>query len=302
MRLVLPFAFLCGLAGCFINVGSSCSDGLLNSSESGIDCGGSCSPCAVGTTCFTNADCSTQLCQSGRCASVAATCNDGARNGAETDVDCGGAACSACAATKHCSVAADCASQVCTASVCTAANCTDGVRNSDETGADCGGATCPPCFTTPTGGDTFTIKANVVPAVPNDNAPLFFLQSSGVGSFQLTYATRLSTQHEVWGSIFVPGALDTDQPITCVTCSAATYVQAKSVTSPNGTRIDFYGTTLDTGSGEMNQGFYFGTNAEPIIIDLYIDGVHDKSRVYFVSQTTTQVANPTAIPFKLATH
>ena len=43
---------------------SSCTDGIKNGSETGIDCGGDCTACA--------------------------TCNDGMQNGTEIDVDCGG--------------------------------------------------------------------------------------------------------------------------------------------------------------------------------------------------------------------
>jgi hypothetical protein len=43
------------------------------------------------------------------------SCNDGVKNGQETDVDCGGT-CSACAASKHCTVASDCVTENCSAS------------------------------------------------------------------------------------------------------------------------------------------------------------------------------------------
>lgn len=52
---------------------ATCSDGIMNGTETGVDCGGSCAPCEVATT-----------------------CNDGVMNGDETGVDCGGASCSSC--------------------------------------------------------------------------------------------------------------------------------------------------------------------------------------------------------------
>ncbi len=56
-------------------VAGTCSDGIKNQDETGIDCGGAtCSPCTSG-----------------------ATCSDGIQNQDETGVDCGGASCSACA-------------------------------------------------------------------------------------------------------------------------------------------------------------------------------------------------------------
>ena len=51
---------------------SSCTDGVRNGAETGVDCGGSCAACAP-----------------------VASCTDGVRNGAETGVDCGGS-CAAC--------------------------------------------------------------------------------------------------------------------------------------------------------------------------------------------------------------
>jgi len=51
----------------------TCSDGIQNGTETGIDCGGSCSPCTV-----------------------TPTCTDGIKNGDETGVDCGGSSCAPC--------------------------------------------------------------------------------------------------------------------------------------------------------------------------------------------------------------
>lgn len=53
----------------------SCSDGIQNQDESGVDCGGVC------TACF--------------------TCSDGIQNGDETGVDCGGTNCDACIVGVH---------------------------------------------------------------------------------------------------------------------------------------------------------------------------------------------------------
>ena len=50
-----------GLGG---GTGPTCTDGMMNGTETGVDCGGSCPACA--------------------------TCSDGVRNGTETGVDCGG--------------------------------------------------------------------------------------------------------------------------------------------------------------------------------------------------------------------
>jgi hypothetical protein len=74
----------------------TCNDGIKNGSETGVDCGGNCPPCP--------------------------TCNDGIQNGSETGVDCGGN-CPACP------------------------TCSDGIQNGGETGVDCGGPNCAPCNT-----------------------------------------------------------------------------------------------------------------------------------------------------------
>lgn len=47
--------------------GPTCSDGIRNGDETGIDCGGSCPPCAVGQACTKRADCASALCVDGVC-------------------------------------------------------------------------------------------------------------------------------------------------------------------------------------------------------------------------------------------
>ena len=83
------------------NCTTTCSDGIQNGDETGVDCGGSsCPPCG-GATCsdgIQNGDETGIDCGGTYCAScVAPTCSDGIQNGTETGVDCGGS-CSACAA------------------------------------------------------------------------------------------------------------------------------------------------------------------------------------------------------------
>jgi hypothetical protein len=52
-----------------------CSDGIQNEDETGIDCGGSCTPCSTNTV---------------------ETCSDGIQNEDETGIDCGGSSCDPC--------------------------------------------------------------------------------------------------------------------------------------------------------------------------------------------------------------
>lgn len=102
----------------------TCSDGLQNGDETGVDCGGSCESCPVPETCDdgiqnqdeTGVDCG------GSCSAcpVEPTCNDGIRNQGETGVDCGGP-CGACPVPPA------------------VETCTDGIQNQDETNVDSGG-------------------------------------------------------------------------------------------------------------------------------------------------------------------
>ncbi len=76
--------------------GPTCTDGIQNGSETGVDCGGP--DCAACPTCNdgvqngneTGVDCGGPDC------AACPTCSDGVQNGNETGVDCGGPDCSAC--------------------------------------------------------------------------------------------------------------------------------------------------------------------------------------------------------------
>ncbi len=77
----------------------TCTDGIKNGDETGIDCGGSCAPCTVAPTCndgIKNGD-ETGIDCGGSCEPciVASTCTDGIKNGNETGIDCGGS-CAPC--------------------------------------------------------------------------------------------------------------------------------------------------------------------------------------------------------------
>ena len=122
---------------------AACLDGVRGGDETDVDCGGSCPPCADGRECLTGADCIDAICGTGvPKVCLAPTCSDGVRNGTETDVDCGGS-CPPCAATRYCTVDADCAGGDCFGyEPGTCVSCSDGVKDGDETDVDCGGSTC----------------------------------------------------------------------------------------------------------------------------------------------------------------
>jgi hypothetical protein len=92
---------VCGAAGCAPGGGlccqaPSCQDTLQNGAETGVDCGApGCSGCPLGTACGAGAQCATNVCAAGECATL---CADGVRDGDEGGVDCGGSerGCGAC--------------------------------------------------------------------------------------------------------------------------------------------------------------------------------------------------------------
>jgi uncharacterized protein (TIGR02145 family) len=81
---------------------ATCSDGIQNGTETGVDCGGaSCPACPIEPTCSdgiqngteTGVDCGGASCPA---CPITLTCSDGIQNGTETGIDCGGATCPAC--------------------------------------------------------------------------------------------------------------------------------------------------------------------------------------------------------------
>jgi hypothetical protein len=127
----------------------TCTDGVQNGTETGLDCGGAtCPACPAGQGCSTSTDCQSLVCvatDAGANVCLGATCSDGVKNGTETDVDCGGGTCPACSNGKACQVSSDCQSVDCVSGVCSAPSCHDGVQDGQETDVDCGGPSCAPC-------------------------------------------------------------------------------------------------------------------------------------------------------------
>jgi hypothetical protein len=81
---------------------SSCSDGIQNGNETGVDCGGpDCAPCSTCNDGIQNGSETGVDCGGPDCAPCA-TCNDGIQNGSETGVDCGGPDCAACPTNSTC--------------------------------------------------------------------------------------------------------------------------------------------------------------------------------------------------------
>ena len=132
----------------------TCTDGIQNGSETGVDCGGP--DCAACPTCDdgiqngseTGVDCGGPDC------AACPTCDDGIQNGNETGVDCGGPDCAACPTCDDGiqngnETGIDCGGRDCP-SCPVGPTCDDGIQNGNETGVDCGGPDCPSCPVDPT--------------------------------------------------------------------------------------------------------------------------------------------------------
>ncbi len=73
---------------------SSCSDGIQNGTELGVDCGGDCAACAESGC--TNQDAHNYNSNASTDDGSCETCSDGIQNGDEEEVDCGGDLCNPC--------------------------------------------------------------------------------------------------------------------------------------------------------------------------------------------------------------
>jgi hypothetical protein len=106
---------------------ASCTDAVLNGSETDVDCGGrACAPCHVGAQCDVAMDCADQICalfdgSRTQTTCIAAHCSNGKIDADETDLDCGGSECVSCPGGSGCDLHRDCeldSNLVCVAGVC----------------------------------------------------------------------------------------------------------------------------------------------------------------------------------------
>ncbi|TRX61373.1 T9SS type A sorting domain-containing protein [Fulvivirga sp. M361] len=187
----------------------TCTDGIQNGNETGIDCGGACTPCDTGTPGDCQGSCpdSHPLSLCGQCyASVAQaqsagcsevcdnsnptpTCNDGIQNGDETGIDCGGS---------------------CTACDSSSPTCSDGIQNGNETGIDCGGP-CAPCSTSGLQGNLVPGNDKILLSIGQDLKTISDYQSGGVEArgfpqmggvvSYLAFFSLLSNQFPAYGAL-----------------------------------------------------------------------------------------------------
>jgi hypothetical protein len=196
----------------------TCSDGIKNQTETGVDCGGPCGACP--------------------------TCTDGIKNGTETGVDCGGS----CAACASCSdniqnqgeTGIDCGGPC---PPCSTPSCSDGILNNGETQIDCGGPNCSACPTA-----TMTSLVDGVAWTSNVTG---FPKITHAGGIFLLNGTQLSPNGVI--SITLPSTAGSTGPfpLTSTTC----YYTNGTNTYPgvSGTlNISSWNTTTHRVTGQFN--------------------------------------------------
>ncbi len=136
------FFFLLLLFSCSKDPVATCTDGIQNGTEIGIDCGGSCQACDIlGCTNPAAHNYNPNATQNdGSCQ----TCTDGIQNGPETGVDCGGT-CLPCTLGGCTNPNAHNFNPAATQDDGSCQTCDDGILNGDEQGVDCGGVLCDAC-------------------------------------------------------------------------------------------------------------------------------------------------------------
>ena len=110
------------------------SDGVMNGTETDVDCGGpSCPACGTSQACILDGDCGDAFCLNQQCS----TCGDEVRNGFETDVTWWTAG--PCREGQRCEAQLDCITACATVEgvgQCVERSCEDGLRNGRESDVD----------------------------------------------------------------------------------------------------------------------------------------------------------------------
>jgi len=146
---------------------TTCTNGLKDGSETGIDCGGAaCPQCVIGDGCkavtdCTSGVCATAVCRQPHCGNLlmdqdeegvdcggadctrcgsSNTCSNRKQDPDETDIDCGGSSsCERCANAGSCNIATDCVSGNCANNVCRSAISATGGAQSVNSAAGAAG-------------------------------------------------------------------------------------------------------------------------------------------------------------------
>jgi len=120
----------------------TCTNGVQDGNETGVDCGGECGGCPDDGACVLDGDCASFFCaeEAGVCID---TCGDQERQFGESDIDCGGVCDTLCDARDTCYTAGDCPETLtCLDGFCLGPHCANNAPDGDESDRDCGGS----CF------------------------------------------------------------------------------------------------------------------------------------------------------------
>eukprot|EP00494_Astrolonche_serrata_P026639 UN26901 len=155
----------------------TCTDGIQNQNEAGVDCGGVCPACETCTDGIQNQN-ETGVDCGGVCPTACESCTDGIQNQNETGVDCGGVCPTACETCTD-GIQNQDESGVDCGGVCPTAceTCTDGIQNQNETGVDCGGVCPTACETCTDGIQNQTKKVLIVEEFAQQHVKLAQMES-----------------------------------------------------------------------------------------------------------------------------
>ncbi|HZS37827.1 MAG TPA: hypothetical protein VFF06_13410 [Polyangia bacterium] len=246
----------------------SCTDLMRNGDETDVDCGGSCSPCAVDKSCLVGADCATGVCSTQHVC-LAPTCMDGVQNGTETGVDCGGD-CPPC-----------------------------GHLGGSPLTAPPDLGTLPLFFIKAGVGASFNAGEPYFIITAAAGTPT----AGQIGStWTLTWIgdqSATNAYHTFYGSIWTQGTFASITPGCAASACTLEGDDAISATSNAGggwTRVDF---DSNFGGTTTPNGFTFvvtptsGTNHEPVVFDLYIDNAPGGLTAPYILYPDGNTSNPT---------
>jgi len=253
-------------SSCIVVQTNSCLNGIRDGNETDVDCGGSCGACGDGARCLTRSDCASDACVSNVCTTVSApACADGLKDGFETDIDCGGGQCGGCTNGRHCILAADCQSGVCTGAFCA--------------------ANAPACVIPTQAASTasyplFRVVAGGSAAIPAGDVG-FTVTANGTGGYRVAWSDQSGGGNCMTGIIRGQGGFDTNQT-NKLSGSETVTADANEVrfASTPGTRVD---------------GVDMVTLGDPLYLDAYLNGSLSNVRIYYQDATaglTTASSNP----------
>ena len=137
--------FHCVLGACQPSPPAACDDHAQNGSESDVDCGGSCAPCAATQKCVNGMDCASTVCVNGRCACPAGQHVSGTDCAADTDRACGPDAADCTTAFPGGTGACNSANGTCVLTSCDSGAHLCGGACAQDTSVQSCGASCTPC-------------------------------------------------------------------------------------------------------------------------------------------------------------